>query len=115
MRLFAPVTLALLLAFSRAAIARDRSYMGATRNEVLRRLGIPAQICIGNGPEHVMWYYYYLGTDKTFRVLAFGFRDGRVVSYSLDPEFDSRRLLSTDRSSDLSRIYQELGREKARE
>jgi hypothetical protein len=104
----------LLICISGRASAREPEYMGLAKKEVVRRLGIPAQICIGNGPEHVMWYYYYRARDGSFRVLAFGFRDGRVVNYSIDPEFEPRRLLSTDRAADLDRIYEELSREKSK-
>ena len=83
-------------------------YHDLTKKEIIRRLGIPHQIWIGTGPERETWFYYWEDKQGFFRVEALGFRNGKVSSYGSDPDYDPRRMLSTDKPEDLQKIIRWL-------
>jgi len=105
MRAFVLIIVVSILALTASPCsARDAGYMNMTKVQLVRHLGLPARALLFAGPERDMWYYYYTHTDGSFWVFAVGFRDGRVVSHSLDSDFDPRRILLPERPSDLARI-----------
>jgi hypothetical protein len=97
-----------------SADATDYGKMSKT--QLVKRLGLPAEILLFAGPDPELWHYYYTHDDGVVLMFVIGFVEGRVVSYSYDPMFDSRRILSPDRPADLAKIshYKSEDREKLR-
>jgi hypothetical protein len=87
-----------------------------SKAQLVHQLGLPAEIMLLQGPEPEIWRYYYTHDDGVVLLFSIGLREGRVVSYSYDPMFDSRRILSPDRPADLAKIgtYMREDREKLR-
>ena len=81
------------------------NYMKMSKTQLVDRLGLPAQISLFAGPEPEIWNYYYTHDDGVVLMFVVGFRDGCVVTYSYDPMFDPRRILSPDRPADLAKIW----------
>ncbi|HEX4696769.1 MAG TPA: hypothetical protein VH254_03775 [Candidatus Udaeobacter sp.] len=87
-----------------------------SKAQLVHQLGLPAEIMLLQGPEPEIWRYYYTHDDGVVLLFSIGLGEGRVVSYSYDPMFDSRRILSPDRPADLAKIgtYMREDREKLR-
>ena len=107
------VVIALYLEAPRTS-ADATDYGKMSKSELVHRLGLPAEIVLFRMPEPEMWHYYYTHDDGVVLVFSVGLRDGRVVSYSYDPMFDPRRILSPDRSADLAKIWTWIREDRAK-
>jgi hypothetical protein len=98
------------------ASADATAYGKMSKAQLVHQLGLPAEIILLRGPEPEIWRYYYTHDDGVVLLFSIGLREGRVVTYSYDPMFDSRRILSPDRPSDLAKIWSYIreNREKLR-
>ena len=85
-----------------------------SKADVVQRLGLPAEISLFDSPEPEIWHYYYTHDDGVVMAFFVQFRDARVVSYSRDPMFDPRRILSPDRPADLRKIWTYIHEQRAK-
>ena len=114
--LFVTIVVIMLWMEAPSSSADAINYMKMSKTQLLDRLGLPAQISLFAGPEPEIWNYYYTHDDGVVLMFVVGFRGGRVVTYSHDPMFDPRRILSPDRPADLAKIWRYIreNREKLR-
>jgi hypothetical protein len=102
--------LALLLAITASvssALAVDPRFESQTKPQIRKRLGFPAQVILDPiGREN--WFYYWIDKYGDVQLYILGFRSGKVTDSSDKPEFDPHRVLSTERDSDLQKIYEHL-------
>jgi hypothetical protein len=80
-------------------------YAKMSKAQLVHQLGLPAEIMLLRGPEPEIWRYYYTRDDGVVLLFSIGLREGRVVTYSYDPMFNPRRILSPDRPADLATIW----------
>ena len=103
--LFVTIVFTVLWIEASPSPADATNYAKMSKTELVQRLGLPTDILLFAGPEPELWHYYYTHDDGLVLMLVVGFREGRVVSYSGDPMFDPRRILSPDRPADLTKIW----------
>jgi hypothetical protein len=99
-----------------SASAGVTDYGKMSKAQLVHQLGLPAEIILLRGPEPEIWRYYYTHDDGVVLLFSIGLREGLVATYSYDPMFDPRRILSPDRPADLAKIwsYIRADREKLR-
>jgi hypothetical protein len=109
------IVIALWIEAPRAS-AGTTEYGRMSKAELVHQLGLPAEIILLRGPEPETWRCYYTHDDGVVLLYSVGLREGRVVSYSYDPVFEPRRILSPDRPADLAKIWRYINedREKLR-
>ncbi len=113
--LIATQTIALLLLTTGCqAVPRraSQSYMGLSKHELIRELGLPAEIELPTegAPAQEIWFYYW--DDPRLGISAADFQFcGNVVCGYLSA-FDAKRLISTETREGFRRVYQYKLRER---
>ena len=113
---FIAITVIALCIETPRASAGNTDYGNMSKAQLVHQIGLPAEIFLLRGPEPEIWRYYYTHDDGVVLLFSIGLREGRVVTYSYDPMFDPRRILSPERPADLAKIWSYIreDREKAR-
>src|SRR4051794_32530453 len=90
---------ALLLALAACqsiAIAGSDGYIGMTKRQLVRRLGLPAEIELRtqSGPAKEIWLYYWDDPVRGLQPVDFQFSGNTVSGHATD--FDVKRIVSTE-------------------
>jgi len=105
-----------ILAWSSGAIAQgDRvNYIGMSKREIVRRLGLPVEIELEtvDAPAFEIWFYYYDDPQRGLTRADFQFTGNKVSGHAAF--FDSRRLVSTETREGFDRVYAYISRERKR-
>jgi hypothetical protein len=105
----ARICLAVLLigaiALHSAPAARADTYIGLTKQQLVRRLGLPAEIELRtrSGPAKEIWIYYWEHPTRGLESADFQFTGNTVSGFV--SEFDAKRIVSTESSAGFERVY----------
>ena len=107
-RLFV-VALALSVA---VVVAAETSYMGVTKRELIRKLGLPAEITLetGDAPSQETWWYYWEDAAHRLSRADFHFCGNKVCGYVA--AFDAKHVVSTETRDGFLRVYRHIVRER---
>jgi hypothetical protein len=104
------VLLALLLFLERESSAKDRpgGYIGTTKRELVRLLGLPAEIELPTegAPAREIWEYFWDHPTRGIQGADFQVCGNIVCRYASD--FDAKRLISTESPDGFERVYRYL-------
>jgi len=105
-----------MVAWSSGAIAQGDgvNYMGMSKREIVRRLGLPAEIKLQtmDAPAYEIWFYYYDDPHRGLTPADFQFTGHKVSGHLAS--FDSKRLVSTETREGFDRVYAYVAKERKR-
>ena len=104
-RLSVAVFLIAVVALAAAPAARADTYIGLTKQQLVRRLGLPAEIELRtrSGPAKEVWLYYWEHPARGLESADFQFTGNTVSGFV--SEFDAKRIVSTESSAGFDRVY----------
>ena len=112
---FAAVVFALAYASASDFGPKDApNYMGMTKRELIRLIGLPAEITLetGDAPAQEIWWYYWDDLNRRLSRADFQFCGNKVCGYAT--AFDAKRLVSTETKDGFLRVYRHVIKERKR-
>ena len=90
------------------------SYLHMSKREIVRRLGLPAEITLatGDAPAQEVWWYYYDDPQLGLTAAFFGFAGNKVSGYAA--HFDAKHLVSTETAEGFARVYARIVKQRKR-
>jgi hypothetical protein len=89
-------------------------YIGMSKREIVRRLGLPAEIELetGDAPAREIWFYYYDDPQQGLIPADFQFAGNKVNGHLAF--FDHKRVVSTETRDGFERVYAYIVRHRKR-
>ena len=88
------------------------NYIGMSKREIVRRLGLPAEIKLEtvNAPAFEIWFYYYDDPQRGLTPADFQFTGNKLSGHAAF--FDSKRIVSTETREGFARVYSYIAKER---
>jgi hypothetical protein len=108
------VTLAMVASDMALAQAERVNYIGMTKREIVRRLGLPAEISLmtGDAPVAEIWWYYWDDPYHGLTRADFQFTGNKVSGHAAF--FDAKYLVSTETPEGFARVYRRVAKDRKR-